>query len=68
MRLKTKKKPKENDIRDRTFFAWLPVIVPLEIRWLERVTVRQRYWVSCSDSGWENMSFLNNKNRSHDTI
>lgn len=34
-------KPKPGDIRRCTWFAWTPVTVGLEWRWLERVTVEE---------------------------
>ena len=39
------KKPTEGDTRVRKFFAWIPVreIKTGEIRWLEHVTVNDRY-------------------------
>lgn len=35
--------PQHGDERTRTFFAWLPVRDDYEVRWLEKVTVRERY-------------------------
>lgn len=43
MRFKHKPYPKHGDIRYNVFFAWLPITIGLETRWLERVSVKQEY-------------------------
>lgn len=52
MRFKIKSKPEYGDIRIFTYFAWIPVCCYRfkvskeylkEIRWLEKVTVKQEY-------------------------
>ena len=58
MRLKLKPKPpKPERFSRRTIskFAWIPIKINREIRWLEKVTVMQMY-----DGYWENLVFLAN--------
>lgn len=43
-KLKPKKeKPKIGDTRTRSFFAWFPIQLEREIRWLEQVTIKEFY-------------------------
>lgn len=44
--------------RERTFFAFLPVRIFDEIRWLETVTVRQFYY----QGKWRNNQFIDRNN------
>jgi len=50
MRWKAKRKPTTNEERTRTFFALFPIKCQKEYRWLEIVTVTQKYlgnkWIS----------------------
>jgi hypothetical protein len=48
--------PRPGDKRTITKFAWLPIWINLEIRWLEWVAIEQRYSIW---PGWENRRFLN---------
>ena len=43
MRWKIKQKPKLGDKRIKKRFAWYPISVGKEIRWLEFVTIDYRY-------------------------
>ena len=45
----------EDSIRTHSWFALIPVRIGEQIRWLERVTVRQCYNVH---QGWVNIRFL----------
>ena len=51
MRFKSKKQKnlekleKLKDIKQKTFFAWLPVTIKGQTRWLETVTVKGYYFV-----------------------
>ncbi len=52
----------DGEERVRTFFAWLPVSVykypTWEMRWLTRVTVRQRFCCfMCTHAWWDNVAF-----------
>tara|TARA_Y100000034_G_scaffold8165_1_gene8908 strand:+ start:505 stop:702 length:198 start_codon:yes stop_codon:yes gene_type:complete len=60
------KLPKLGDRRTRTWFAWFPVTINFERRWLEEVTVIQQYKEMCHISesgmpvpmpGWSNVEF-----------
>jgi hypothetical protein len=55
MRFYNNSLPKENEERTITFFAWTPVRVRNEIRWLEKVTVVQFY----KFGEWTNIKFIN---------
>lgn len=60
MIFKHKPSPKHGDIRYKVFFAWLPVRIGLETRWLERVSVKQLFYKSDHDrrcSFWFNKAF-----------
>jgi len=50
-----------NQYTTRTWFAFLPIRINDEIRWLEKVTVRGYWWKGCiTDSVyWESVSFVN---------
>lgn len=43
MRWTRQPNPKVKDLRTIEFFAWLPVTIGLETRWLENVCVQQIY-------------------------
>jgi len=47
--------PKDGDERIITKFAWLPINIVENYRWLERVTVKQNY---NEYHGWMNMKFI----------
>jgi len=51
----------DGEERVRTFFAWLPVSVykypTWEMRWLTRVTVRQRFCCFMHHGWWDNVAF-----------
>ena len=65
MKFKIKPYPKHGDIRYKVFFAWLPITIGLETRWLEKVSIKQIYYdrLSCMNfnptgwSKWENKEF-----------
>lgn len=57
MRFKHKPYPKDGDVRYEVFFAWLPIRIGLETRWLERVSVKQIYNDNYYIPKWENISF-----------
>ena len=50
--------PEDGDRRVRQFFAIFPVRIGLEVRWLERVRVRQVFnrWQDCAC--WGNKCFV----------
>lgn len=58
--------PKHGDYRIKKFFAWLPVTIGLETRWLEKVTIRQQYFSLHANrtidhfSGWMKCNFIDN--------
>lgn len=57
---------RRGDIRLKSFFSFLPIIVKGELRWLEHVTVKQRYlgdippglYAPEISSRWINVSFM----------
>lgn len=56
---------KEGDKRKKTFFAWLPVCIKGEVRWLEEVTVLQEFTVDdLYGNDFRNMNFKTNPKRS----
>lgn len=63
MKFKHKPHPKHGDIRYKVFFAWLPITIGLETRWLERASVKQKYLNAHTlralpfSSYWLNLSF-----------
>ena len=61
MRWATNVGPKIGDIRVRSWFAFFPVHIGNEVRWLERVTVREQY-DGCRDYGqvWIRLQFVKN--------
>lgn len=60
MRLKLKPWPTDGQTRQRTVFAWFPYLGGNEFRWLERVTVLERYYDSGpgDPGGWYFSKFL----------
>lgn len=61
MRWIKKPEPRDGAVRIKTWFALLPVSIYDETRWLERVSVRQVYSESYSESyfsGWRNREFV----------
>lgn len=50
MRFKHKPSPKDGDIRYKVFFAWLPVTIGLETRWLERISIKQEFHDSIANN------------------
>lgn len=46
MKLNHKPEPSHGDIRCKSYFAWLPVTIDLQTRWLEKVTVKQKYFAT----------------------
>lgn len=52
-------RPKKDDERVRITFAYFPIIINNKnfttIRWLEKVSIKQRY---CIVYGWENIEFI----------
>lgn len=62
-KLKAKKKIPFNPVtekdRNRTFFAWLPVRIREEVRWMERVTIHERLiGVMTEDPEWIKIGFV----------
>lgn len=59
-------KPILGSTRIKTYFAWLPVTgtfwydnIPIQqTRWLEEVTIRQRYVASGNDRLWGSTEFI----------
>lgn len=55
-------KPKHNDERTKTRFAWLPVSCwdgeTLVTKWLEKVTTRQRWIELPAHSHWSDEQFI----------
>lgn len=47
--------PSLGTIEIRSWFAWMPVTIGLETRWLEKVRVQRRYF---REGEWENLFFL----------
>jgi hypothetical protein len=50
--------PDDGEQRTRTFFAFLPVRIKLEIRWWETVTVLEKYKRWSEDAGWYKVAFV----------
>lgn len=57
MRWKRKPKPENGDTRYVVYFAWLPVTAGLEVRWLEMVSIKQRYFKGSHIRSWFNLGF-----------
>ena len=58
-------KPNNNDIKIKRKFAWLPIEIGNEVRWLEWVTVRYRYGYNESISlfSWIPVEFIDKDNK-----
>lgn len=56
--LKSKYRPYEEHII--TKFAWLPICIGRETRWLEKVRIKRYYWIGCISGRmhWENVEFV----------
>lgn len=50
-------RPSYGDTKMRSWFAWLPVTVGNETRWLERVTVMYIYGTTCAKK-WDSLYFV----------
>lgn len=50
-------KPSYGDTKMRSWFAWLPVTVGNETRWLERVTVMYQYGTTAAKK-WDSLYFV----------
>jgi hypothetical protein len=61
MRWHANPEPDNRDVRVRRCFAWLPVTIDGETRWLERYTVKEQYHPSrWGKSGYrEKIKFIN---------
>jgi hypothetical protein len=57
MRFNTKKQ--DEVIIERKWFAFLPININGETRWLEFVKVKGFYWLSCYGWYWANIEFVN---------
>jgi hypothetical protein len=55
--------PKDHTRRVRRWFAWWPVTIRQETRWLERVAVQQQYSTFLSGGGgyWRNQDFVDER-------
>jgi len=58
MRWNTKPYPKHRDIRIVSKFALFPIWIDGEYRWLERVSIQQRYFSDWDISEWDNIKFI----------
>lgn len=68
-------KPRAGETRRKTFFAWLPVTISNETRWLEKVTIQQTAVRVVIHSDilddvtavkWRNTSFINKEKKPND--
>ena len=50
--------PKENTIRIKTKFAFIPVVINNDTRWLEKVTIAQLYKTFGDKRSWWNAAFV----------
>ena len=57
MRWKT---PKPGDTRVVKRFAFFPICINGEVRWLEMVSIRQRFWIGSVTGNhyWDDMYFV----------
>lgn len=58
--MKFKLKDKSNEYKHGRIikrFALFPIKIGLEIRWFETCYIRQRYWSSWHETGWEDLDF-----------
>lgn len=62
MRWKSKEPAHWGDYREITKFAWFPITLNSETRWLEKVTLHQTYeragWLSLTEWYWKSHSFV----------
>lgn len=60
MKFKLKLKPNKYEIRQINKFAWLPVKIKGEIRWLKKVSILQEYYrpAYSRNYGWHNFKFV----------
>ena len=60
MRWEDKRKKNLNKRMIKHYFAWVPVIIGIQIRWLEYIIIEGHYWEGQSGTiYWENDKFLN---------
>lgn len=59
--------PKEGDIRIKKQFAFFPVRVKEEWRWLENVTIEQKYCWGLYGHSWFNTEFIDNDTIQNDS-
>lgn len=62
MRFKLKSKPNKHDMRVVQRFAWFPIMIDREIRWLEKISILQEYYAPHGDGYvfWHNVEFYDN--------
>ena len=58
MRFELKTIPSYGDQRIITKFAWFPIEIKREVRWLERVTILQMYENDWDGYHWVNICFV----------
>lgn len=58
MRFSLKPKPMHGEVRIIKKFAVFPIKICREIRWLETVTIAQRYGYDWTGECWYNMHFV----------
>lgn len=66
MRWKPKKYNRiDRKITTRRFFAWIPILLDGEYRWLEFVTVEGFWWLGKASGRWywESEKFIDNQNK-----
>lgn len=56
MRFKLKPKPTLFDRRIIKKFAWFPIEIDREVRWLEKVVIEQKYYGTAN--GWISYRFI----------
>ena len=63
MRFKLKPEPSLFEQRIIKKFAWFPIEIDREIRWLEKVAIKQRYLVYNYTRYWENLCFVDEREK-----
>ena len=53
-----KKDKRFEEIRYKKKFAFFPIKINNEVRWLETVYLKQERWYSWYEAGWDNTAFL----------
>jgi hypothetical protein len=53
--------PQDGEIRTIRRFALFPICTLSEMRWMEWVTLQQKYSRNYADDGWHNERFLDEK-------